>query len=93
MITLDKVQQRYYNFSIEAKDYLEIQSCIDQQFKDCLLARRLGAQIPRDILPFCGKVLRIAQFVYNQRDEKKILFKTWNCILKLIGHLWTSFQL
>lgn len=84
MITLEKVQKKYYNFGLEATEYPEIQSCMDQQFKDCLLAGRLGCQIPRDILPFCGKILTITQFVFDQRNENPILFKNWNCILKYL---------
>lgn len=83
MITLEK-EQMYYNFDLEAKKYPEIQSCIDEQFIDCLLVRRLGCQIPRDILPFCGKVLKVTQFVYNQRNENQTLFKTWKCLLEYL---------
>lgn len=82
MIILQTVQQKYYNFALEATPFPEIQSCIDQQFKDCLLAGRLGCQVPRDILPLCGKVLRVSQLVYDQRNENPNLFKSWNEVLK-----------
>lgn len=84
MITLEKVQHKYSNFNLEATKYPEIKRCMDEQFKDCLLASRLGCQIPRDILPFCGKILRITQVVFDQRNENVILFKNWGCILKYL---------
>lgn len=82
MITLEKAQEKYTHFDLEAFKYPEIQSCMDKQFKDCLSANRLGCQISRDILPFCGKILRITQFVFDQRNENAILFKNWSCILE-----------
>ena len=84
MLTLEKVQQNYKDFGLESTKYPEIQNCMDQQFKDCLLASRLGCQIPRDILPFCGKVLKITHLVLDQKNENSTLFKTWNYILNYL---------
>lgn len=49
-----------------------------------MLAPRLGCQISRDILPFCGRIFSITQFVYSERDKNETLFKTWKCVLKYL---------
>lgn len=84
MATLEQVQQRYFYFGLEATKYPEIQKCMDKQFKDCLLAGRLGCQVSRDILPFCGKVLRISQLVFDQRHKSPTLFRNWNRIIEYL---------
>ena len=83
-ITYENAIKYSTHFFIEAKQYPEIFNRIDEQFKACLFAPSLGCQIPRDILPFCGKVLRITEFVYNKKNDNKVLYKTWKCILKYL---------
>lgn len=80
MITL--AQQSFNNFCLEARPYPELQTYMDRQFKDCASTDRLGCQVPRDILPFCGKVFKISQFVYSIGNENRALLKTWECFLK-----------
>lgn len=68
-------------FFKEASNYPAIISRIDQQFRDCLLAQRLGCQAPRDILPFCGKVFEMTLAAYKMKNENQTMFNAWVQIL------------
>lgn len=84
MITLEDAKHSYNSFFSEVEQYPEIRFRIDKQFRDCLLAPRLGCQVPRDILPFCGRVLDMTHFVYDKRNENSTLFKAWKCLLNYL---------
>lgn len=58
MIPLQTAKHNYLNFDLESAKHPNLKNCIDEQFKDCLLANSLGCQIPRDVLPFKSKGIK-----------------------------------